>query len=110
MINGDCAFIQVDFDRFIDHSRTLYDKGWNYLPVTLKFKQGRQIQRPSNLDEMLSIAKKLSRGFDYVRVDLYSIGKDIFFGEMTNYPGNGMEKFDPIDFDYKLGGMFNGNI
>ncbi len=106
MIGGECAFIQVDFDRFIDHSRTLYDKEWNYLPATLKFKQGREELRPRNLEEMLLLASRLSKDFDYVRIDLYAFGDKIYLGEMTHYPGSGMEKFDPIDFDYELGRLW----
>ncbi len=107
MIHGQCAFIQVDFDRFIDHSRTLYDKDWNYLPVTLKFKQGRHAERPQNLTEMLRLAETLSKNFDYIRIDLYSIGNAIYFGEMTHYPGSGMERFTPESFDWELGKIWN---
>lgn len=107
MIYGHCAFIQVDFDRFIDHSRTLYDKDWNYIPVTLKFKQGRQAERPQNLAEMLRLAETLSQNFDYIRIDLYSIGNAIYFGEMTHYPGSGMERFTPESFDWELGKIWN---
>lgn len=103
MIYGECAFIQVDFDRFTEHSRTLYDKDWNYIHATLKFKQGIDILRPKNLERMLEIAEKLSEGFDYIRIDLYSIGERVYLGEMTHYPGSGMEVFTPQSFDFELG-------
>ena len=38
---------------------------------------------------MVDIARELSRGIDFVRVDLYGIGDRIFFGEMTFTPGAG---------------------
>ncbi len=107
MIHGECAFIQVDFDRFIDHSRTLYDKNWNYIDVTLKFKQGREEPKPSKLQEMLEIARKLADGFDYIRIDLYAFADKVYIGEMTHYPGSGMEKFTPIEFDFELGKLWN---
>jgi hypothetical protein len=107
MIHGQCAFIQVDFDRFIDHSRTLYDKDWNRIPVTLKFKQGGEAERPQNLSEMLYYAETLSKDFDYIRIDLYSIGDAIYFGEMTHYPGSGTERFTPESFDWELGHRWN---
>ncbi len=103
MINGECAFIQIDFDRFTNHSRTLYDKDWNYIETTLKFKQGPESPKPKNFDKMIGTAKKLSKGFDYIRIDLYDTGDKIYFGEMTNYPGSGMEKFTPQSFDFELG-------
>ena len=50
--------------------------------------------KPENWEKMLSIAKVLSEGFPYVRVDLYNINGKILFGEMTFTPCNGM---DPTD-------------
>ena len=29
------------------------------------------------------------------------------FGEVTFYHGSGMERFEPLEYDYKLGGMIN---
>jgi hypothetical protein len=109
MINGKCAFIQVDFDRFIDHSRSLYDENWNFIEGTLKFKQGIQINRPTNLNLMLDLARKISSGFDYLRVDLYDINERVYIGELTHYPGSGMEVFTPESMDYKFGDYFKDN-
>lgn len=106
MINGKCAFIQVDFDRFIDHSRSLYDENWNFIEGTLKFKQGIQIAPPLNLDLMLSISRKISFGFDYLRVDLYNLNGKIYIGELTHYPGSGMEVFSPQSLDFRFGSYF----
>ncbi len=107
MIRGECAFIQVDFDRFTSHTRTLYDASWNYIPGTLKFPQGREDNKPQNLDRMLEIARKLSSPFDYLRVDLYSIGDKVYFGELTHYPGSGMEPFTPKELDDRFGTYFH---
>ncbi len=51
---------------------------------------------------MLMIASKLSEGFPFVRVDLYTT-PDIFFGEMTFYPDAGFSKFSPEYWDLKIG-------
>lgn len=109
MIYGHCAFVQVDFDRFIDHSRTLYDKDWNYIPGTLKFKQGPEAPKPKNFEGMLALAETLSKDFDYVRIDLYNLDGQIYFGEMTNYPGSGIERFTPINLDVNMGEYWNKN-
>ncbi len=106
MIGGRCAFIQVDFDRFIDHSRSLYDENWKFIKGTLKFKQGPEAERPVNLDKMLEIAKKLSKDFDYLRVDLYSIDDNVYIGELTHYPGSGVERFTPESLDFQFGQYF----
>lgn len=44
------------------------------------------LPRPANLEEMIKIAERLSEGIDLVRVDLYSSGSSIWFGEMTLTP------------------------
>lgn len=107
MIHGICRMIQVDSDRFDGHTRTLYSPDWERLDVTLKFPAGPDIVRPTNLEGMLEIAKSLSSDFDFVRVDLYSIGEKVYFGELTHYPGSGMEKFSPTEFDLKLGSYWH---
>ena len=44
------------------------------------------LPRPENLQEMIAVAEKLAEGIDLVRVDLYSNGSRIWFGEMTLTP------------------------
>lgn len=41
------------------------------------------IPRPENLERMVEMAERLSRGFHELRVDLYNIDGKIYFGEMT---------------------------
>ena len=52
---------------------------------------------------MLELAEKLSKPFDYVRVDLYSLKGKVYFGELTHYPASGINKFEPQSFDFELG-------
>lgn len=48
---------------------------------------GTTFPKPENYDEMLRVASELCKDFKCVRVDLYSIGPRIVFGEMTFTPG-----------------------
>lgn len=45
-----------------------------------------KIARPRKMDEMLYIARRLSEGFPFVRVDLYESGDKVYFGELTFTP------------------------
>jgi hypothetical protein len=45
-----------------------------------------------NFDEMVAVARKLSRGFDFVRIDLYNMKGRVYFGEMTFTPASGFGK------------------
>jgi hypothetical protein len=58
---------------------------------------------PPNFAQMLEIARKLSAGVEYVRVDLYNISGRIVFGELTNYPAAGLLKFEPRLWDRTYG-------
>lgn len=44
------------------------------------------LPQPANLKDMIDIAKSLGEGIDLVRVDLYSNGSRVWFGEMTLTP------------------------
>lgn len=103
VFHGKSVMIQVDHDRFTEHVRTLYRKDWEFIEASMKFKMGKKIEKPSNLGKMIELAESIGSSFDFIRVDLYSINNQIYFGEMTNYPGSGMEKITPKNFDYELG-------
>lgn len=105
--NGEPKLIEVDFDRFNGHKRNVYDLNWNLIDLIIKFPgdKSRKIEKPKHFDEMLYVAAQLSKGIPHVRVDLYNTNGKIYFGELTFFHGSGMEKFDPIEWDYKLGNL-----
>ena len=102
--NGKVKVIQIDFDRFHNHSRNLYDRDFNLLAVRIGHpnKSGEVTQHPL-LDNAIETAEKLSSDFDFIRVDLFLVNDQIYFGELTNYPNNGYTKFSPDEFDFTLG-------
>lgn len=60
-------------------------------------------EKPSNFDEMIEVAKKLSEGIPFVRIDLYNINNKIYFSEMTFFPGSGFSPFSPEEAETTLG-------
>ena len=66
----------------------------DYAPYSLDWKllkeykkdEFKEVERPAHLDEMIEVAKTLSRGLDLVRVDLYDSDRGVIFGEMTLTP------------------------
>lgn len=61
--------------------------------------------KPENLEEMLGLARQLSAGKPHVRVDLYNLDKNIYFGELTLYTGSGFIPFNPKEYDGRLGDL-----
>jgi len=96
MVNGECIFIQVDVSRYDEHKRDLYSPNWDLLNASFLYpKSGSKTDRPSELTEMINIAKILAAGLDFIRVDLYRTDSGIKFGELTNYPEGGTADIQP---------------
>jgi len=103
--DGKPKIIQLDYDRFSDHHRNMYDINWNRLPFDLKYvsDEKKKFSAPSNLAQMLEFASKLSKNIPFVRVDFYSISGSTYFGEMTFYPESGFGEFSEERWNKKLG-------
>ncbi len=81
-----------------------FDKDFTPLPFTRHYNSSKDnIEKPAKWDEMINLAKILSKPFPFVRVDFYINKGEINLGELTFYPGNGTERFNPIEWDLKLG-------
>ena len=105
--NGRAKYIVVDTDRYIGHKRNFYDTDWNDLHITSDCPAcDRPIPRPETLEEMIRVAETLSAGFPYVRVDLYSVGGKVYFGELTFYPWSGYVQYQPDEADFLFGKDF----
>lgn len=105
--DGNPKYVIVDVDRYIEHKRNFYDTEWNNLHVESDCpKADREIEKPENLKEMLDVAKRLSEGFPFVRVDLYNNNGKIYFGELTFYPWSGYVQYIPDEYDYIFGQDF----
>lgn len=102
---GEPAFIQVHAGRFSDdHTRSTFDAGWNKVELaTDVYPDGPDLEPPPALDLLLEVAGALAEGLDYVRVDLYDVEGDVFFGEMTPYQASGLTRFRPESWDRKWG-------
>lgn len=103
--NGEPEVVEVDYDRFIEHKRNIYDKKWKFVEIQIEYPNDEShfIDRPEKLEEMLELARCLSAGIPHVRVDFYSISGRLFWGELTFFHGAGMETFKPEVWNLKWG-------
>ena len=102
--NGEMKFLFVATDRPFDTRFDFFDADFNHLP----FKQGhpwakKEIKKPANFEEMKQAAAALSKGMPHVRVDLYNINGEIYFGELTFFHFSGVVPFEPAEWDEKIG-------
>ena len=81
-----------------------FDTEWNHMPFTRHYPNADvPPEAPERLKDMVAMAERLSEGMPFVRVDFYEVAGQYYFGEMTFYPGSGMEEFDPERWDEELG-------
>ena len=105
--HGKVKFIAVDTNKNIIQNRHLYDVNWNLLSFKWpEFPQDNQLKKPIQLSEMLLLAEQLSVDFEFSRIDLYLSKDGIKFGEITISPGGGWDKISPVEWDFKLGGLW----
>jgi hypothetical protein len=103
VFDGRVRMIQVTRDRFQEGITNLYTPDWKKLDATYQRPRGIDVEQPEELQEMLDVAERLGAEMDFVRVDLYCLGRRVVFGELTNYPLAGSGKFTPPEFDRWLG-------
>jgi hypothetical protein len=100
-------FIQVDIDRFVNHTRNIYDREWNLQEFEINYKKSCEfLPKPVKLDEMIALAEiiaKLPNFGEYIRIDLYENKSNIYLGELTFHPGGGVEPFDSFESDLHMG-------
>ena len=83
---------------------TFLDKDWKVMPFERSFPSVKEgLPKPLNYEKMVELAEKLSAGIPFVRVDFYEVDNQIYFGELTFFPGNGTETFQPKEWDDILG-------
>jgi hypothetical protein len=100
LLRGEPRFVRVLADRWGQKGMGHFDLDWQTPPFTVDAPDsGHVVPRPPNLDEMVACARSLSRGWPFVRVDLYGVDGRTIFAEMTWYPAAGVNRFRPEAYD-----------
>ncbi|MDG6078606.1 hypothetical protein E3U23_05290 [Erythrobacter litoralis] len=102
VFSGVAALIQVHVERNSNHRWILFDREWNQISQLNEA----SVPAPQNLDSMISNAERIAEGFDFARVDFYEIDGKPKFGEVTFYPGSGLDPFEPAALDEKIGELW----
>jgi hypothetical protein len=63
------------------------------------------MEKPVFMDEMVKVAQKLSQGYPHIRIDLYYVKGQIYFGEYTLYNQSGFETAFDQKTDEYLGSL-----
>lgn len=109
--NGEPKYCQVIQDR--SHSQTIdfFDTEWEHQVFFGLCLSPKEINatippmRPVNLNEQIRIARELSKGIPFSRIDLYEVCGKTYFGEITLFPASGFGEFYPHKYNAILGDM-----
>lgn len=109
MFAGEIGFGFTAQNRFKDTRFTLFDKNFNPIPceyVYLKPAKKDWPVKPKCWDEMMDICNKISKHFEFVRVDLYWTNNGPRIGELTFFSQGGMGPFTKKKYDFEFGKLF----
>ena len=103
--------VMICLDRHIgDPKFYFFDEDWNLKRLNIRGKEAPAdftVRKPDCIDEMFAIAKRLSVGHPFVRVDLYECSGIIYFGELTFYPDSGFDSNLLSETDVYFGKLLN---
>lgn len=105
--NGTPKLILVCRNRFkeVPMIDDFYSTDWELLNLRRPGHPNSSIPQtaPQELKTLLNLATILSKDIPFLRTDFYIIQGKVYFGELTFFPAAGMSKFEPEEWDYKLG-------
>lgn len=106
--DGEPKIMYIASQRSIDCKFDFYDMNFSHLNiVNIHPQSGVEIEKPEKFEDMVEFARKLSKGFKFVRVDLYQIDGKIYFGEFTFFHGGGFWLMKPEKWEKILGDWIN---
>jgi len=72
-----------------DGRTAAFRKDWTVLECGIPERELAPHLKPANFETMVQVARDLSVDFDFVRVDLYTVEDQVYFGELTCTPHQG---------------------
>jgi hypothetical protein len=104
VFDGDVATVEVHTDRYSRHAMRIYRPDWSPLNVRCgNFPLAKLEPPPAGLPRMRAVAAALGSDFDFMRIDLYNVDGEVYFGEFTTYSGSGLDIYTPASFEAELG-------
>lgn len=91
-----------------DRTNDFYDMNFKHISVTITYPNAREIcQKPKEYDELVTLARKLSKGIPQLRVDFYVANGKIYLGELTFFHDSGFCHFHPDQYDLEFGKLID---
>ncbi len=106
---GEPQLIQaIKNDKTAKETVDYYDVSWNRLNIRQNYPNSEvPLEKPKQLGKMTELARTLSAGIPFIRVDFYAFDSKVLFSEFTFFSDCGLEKFYPESEDIRLGNLIN---
>lgn len=107
--NGEPVFCQVILNRSVCETIDFFDTEWkhqSFVGLSMTAENAKEYpEQPKHLDSHIYVARELSKGIPFSRIDLFDMNEKVLFGEVTLFPGGGFGGFRPSEYDVLLGSM-----
>ena len=112
VFSGKVALIELRLRRDGIGYECYYTPDWKKMGLCSNYYSPylRERPRPAQLEEMLEVARRIAGDIDFMRVDLYLEGGNVYVGELTLYPGGGFHGSVPDLIDKSLGNLWTVQI
>jgi hypothetical protein len=107
VFGGQVRLIQVHLERATKHRWIVFDTDWTRVSLAT---DDPDPARPETLNDMVAAAERLGAEFAFVRVDFFQVNGRALFGEMTFYPGSGLERVEPLALDRQMGAWWTAAL
>ncbi len=108
VFGGQARFVQVHLGRGQSaHRWMVFDRQWRRVSPS---SSDADPAPPKSLLAMLRASEQLGGGFCFVRADFYEVEGKARFGELTFYPGSGLERLEPPRLDLLMGLLWSAAV
>jgi hypothetical protein len=106
--NGRVVVYQHDADRSGAHQQTVYSRAGTWLNKQLYVRKGlsKPVAAPAQLDLMVEAAEAIGQFFDFIRVDMFLRGGEVYLGEIGLVPNGCTKRVRAPELDWMLGGAW----
>ena len=102
--NGEPAYMYVT-NKGANIYENYYDLKFRPIDISHGYKRVHpEFSKPTNFEKMIELARVLSKGLPFVRVDFFNVNDKLYFGEFTFYDWGGMKPLNE-HWEQSLGDM-----
>ena len=106
--SGKAEFVAAIQNPHGTNKKQFFSPTWERLPFVSSLPEYEgTVERPDTLPQILEYSERLAKDFIFVRVDWYGTRHGLMFSEMSFTPAYGIVKWQPSDYNMKVGELIH---